>query len=240
MEKDFQSIESEINRPLTLLARISSLLFFTVIFTVLFIFPLYYINQKGILFYIENDKELFFTVLATQILVLLIAAGLIKFYRKNWTSIPVRIIVNEKGILYYNSKHEMVNSILYADLLKGETKFYKKDVFTDYSNQKYAERNLRVNLKQNGLIVQAIVAMKLDFNILSNKYMLYAHFIRGIHIFRPELTIDHLIYSNYYIDQKSQLYSKANQNKDRMAMFFLALTAFGLIYLLVILLQMFV
>lgn len=240
MEKNFQSIESEINRPLTLLARISSMLFLTVIFTLLFIFPIYYISQKGLLFYFENNKELLFTVLITQVLVLMGTVGVIKFYQKNWRTIPVRIIVNEKGILYYNSKQEMVNSILYADLLKGETKFYKKDVFTDYSNQKYPEKNLRVNLKQNGLIVQAIVAIKLDFNILSNKYMLYAHFIRGIHIFRPELTIDHLIYSNYYIDQKSQLYSRASQNKDRIAMFFLALTAFGLIYLLVIILQMFV
>lgn len=240
MEKSFQSIESEINRPLTLLARISSILFFTVVFIVVFIFPIYYVIQKGILFYIEKDKELFFTVLAIQILLFLGAVALVRFYRKNWKSIPARIIVNEKGILYYNSKRELVNSILYTDLLKGETKFYKKDVYTEYSSQKYAERNLKVNLQQNGLIVQTIVAMNLDFKILSNKYILYAHFIKGIHIFRPELTIDHLIYRNYYIDQTSQLYSKANQNKDRMAMFFLALTAFGLIYLVVILLQMFI
>jgi hypothetical protein len=239
MEKKFQSLQSEINRPLTRLARISSVLLFAVVFIVLFILPIYHAIQKGILFYIENDKELFFTILVIQVFVLLCTVALIRFYQRIWKSIPVRITVDERGILYYNSKHEMVNSILYTDLLKGETTFYKKDVFTEYSSQKNTERNLTVNIKQNGLIVQTVVNISLDFAVLRNRYSLYAHFIKGIQTFRPDLTLDHLIYSNYYIDQKSQLYSKANQKKDRMAMFFLALTAFGLIYLLVILLQMF-
>jgi 4-amino-4-deoxy-L-arabinose transferase-like glycosyltransferase len=240
MEKQFSSIESEINRPLTLLTKISLILLFAVIFIALFVWPIYDVSQKGILYYAQNETEIFFTIATIQIMVCIGVLFLIRFYYKNLKSAPVRIIVNEKGILYYNSEHEIVSSILYADLLPGQTKSYKKDIYTEYSSQKYAEKNLTVNIKQNGLIVQAIVSINLDLHILSNRYVLYAHFIKGVQTFRPELTIDHLVYDNYYIDQKSQLYSRANQKKDIKAMLLLALAICSIVYFVIILLKMFV
>lgn len=240
MEKQFSSIESEINRPLTLLAKISLILLFAVIFISLFVWPIYDVFQKGILYYAQNKTEMFLTIITLQIIVLISVFYLIRFYHKNLKSTPIRIIVNEKGILYYNSEHEIVRSILYADLLPGQTRSYKKDIYTEYSSQKYAEKNLIVNIKQNGLIVQTVVSINLDLYILSNRYVMYAHFIKGIQTFRPDLTIDHLVYGNYYIDQKSQLYSRANQKRDIKAMLLLALVLCSIIYLLVILLKMFV
>lgn len=240
MEKQFPSIESEINRPLTLLTKISLAILFTVIGIVLFVWPIDGVYENGILYYAQNETEIFFTIITIQIIVFIGAVFLIRFYLKTWKSIPIKIIVNDKGILYYNPAHEIINSILYADLLPGQTRSYKKDIYTEYSSQKYAEKNLIVNIKQNGLIVQAVVSINLDFYILNNRYVLYAHFIKGIQTFRPDLTIDHLVYSNYYIDQKSQLYSRANQKKDIKAMVILALAMCSFIYLLVILLKTFV
>lgn len=42
-----------------------------------------------------------------------------------------------------------------------------------------------------------------DINVVKNKYSLYTYFLKGISIFRPNLTIDPKVFERYFIDQNT-------------------------------------
>lgn len=122
--------------------------------------------------------------------------ALFRHIQKNRKKFVKKITVNNKGIHFHkiNGKTE---SVLYSQLKKSGDR-YTADVYGK-KIRLYGERIFFVHLKHGK---EAIYFNHTDA-FSGNTRDLRAHFLQGIHLFRPDLRISPEVYSEFFINSKT-------------------------------------
>lgn len=240
MEKKFSTLASEINKPLTFAARAGILIFLLTVLLTIVVFPMYDILQKGILYQLKYRTDKLIILIIIEIVTIAGFYALIKISLKNRHLRTCKIIVNEKGILHYNSDDKIIKTIAYSDLTHAEKISFRKDVYSEYAHQKTLAKKLVVHTKgKNNTVIPMVIDMIMDLLVLKNKHLLYVHFINGIRTFSPDLKIDPIVYSDYCIDEKTLQYDRNKRKGFLRETFIIGIIAFILIFLLFIILKIF-
>ncbi|PIF44986.1 hypothetical protein CLU96_1985 [Chryseobacterium sp. 52] len=189
-EKTFPSIESKISLFPTFMLQglIYGMLLMS--FMLFVLLPVYGIYKRGI--HVMFFPALFCFAVAAAILIPTVRDCI---DRKKQAR---KIIVNETGLLFYNQKSEIVSKIGYADLVSSGKTFDVLTVNTTSTgvvplleiftaSEKDSEKGMRID-------------MNLPLHVVKNKYNLYANFLRGISVFRPDLNIDPVVFNHYFIN----------------------------------------
>lgn len=136
---------------------------------------------------------------------------LIKTIKRNKPKAGRKITVDHKGI-HYERLDGMTDSILYTQLERTKTSG-TGDVFVRYVGIRYKQTLLTAMLKG---IETTIAFDKIDMAYsyyVANKRELRSHFIQGVHIFRPDLSISPVVYSDFYIDKVTYEFNKKSYRK---------------------------
>lgn len=178
-------------------------LFFVIFISFALIFvlgPAYGIYKRGF-------EAMLYPALIGWGLSLVIMIPAIRYYIIKRKKIACQIVVDDTGLLFYNSGNEIVDQILYTDLRPSKQDF---DIYTvnpvGSGIVPLLELTIRSEKKEE---TTRRIDMNLPFKMVKNKSALYAHFLHGIVIFRPDLTIDSFVFRNYSIDTETW---KVNSN----------------------------
>ncbi|MDN3694079.1 hypothetical protein QWZ06_18255 [Chryseobacterium tructae] len=190
-ETPFPGVESEINRWVTFILQTTywgMLIFF---FCLFIIGPAYGIYNKG-------TKMMLSVALISWGFSLLILIPVIRQYIIKRKNIAHRIVIDHTGLLFYNVKHEIIQHILYTELRSSKQNF---DIYTVTPIGSSIIPLLEVTVQQekNDPEIKRI-DMNLPLRVLKNKFTLYAHFMHGIAVFRPDLKIDPIALKSFSID----------------------------------------
>ncbi|WP_079241017.1 hypothetical protein [Chryseobacterium indologenes] len=193
-ESPFQRIESTTNKLMTIFLNV---LFFVIFipFTLLFVLgPIYGIYKRGF-------EAMLYPALISWGISLLILIPVIRHYVIKREKLARRIVVDETGLLFYNSRNEIVDQILYTDLRSSKQNF---DIYTVNPVGSGIAPLLEVTiLSDKKSETTRRIDMNLPLKVVKNKSILYAHFLHGIVTFRPDLTIDPFVFRNYSIDTET-------------------------------------
>lgn len=125
------------------------------------------------------------------------------------------LLINHQGILFLNRNDEVLSAIKYYDLVKSDNP-YTKDIFSESrASGKYSDfrKNLYVHEKDENRNPQKKL-INLDVIPLKNRYDLIGHFLKGVHVFRPDLKINPEVYKDFYLDEKTLRYAPENLKND--------------------------
>ncbi|MCS3529461.1 hypothetical protein [Chryseobacterium sp. JUb7] len=193
-ETPFPSIKSEINQWGAWLIQITLLGLLLFSFVLFFLLPIYGIYKRGI------TVMLWPSVICFSISFLILIPAL-RYYFFKRHQLAREITVTEKGLLFYNTKKEVTEKILYSELCSSGQAFDIKTVNTMNSG---IIPLLEVYVQPESHEPKMIrLDMNLPLHVVNNKYELYAHFLQGISVFRPDLKIDPIVLHNYLIDKDS-------------------------------------
>ncbi len=213
-ETTFPGIESEINRFSSFVLRV---IFLGIIFSFFCLFvlgPIYGIYKRGL-------ETILVTALICWSIFLLILIPVLRHYIIRRNNIISKIVVNSSGLLFYNSKNEIVQQILYTELQPSKQNF---DIYavTPVGSSMVPLLEVTVQQEKKGEETKRI-DINLPLHVVKNKFTLYAHFMHGISIFRPDLKIDPIALRTFSIDPKTW---KVNRRKGiSMGGWLLILTA---------------
>lgn len=190
-ENSFPSLESKINWWLTSIQQVifSGLLFS---FFCLFVLgPVYGIYKRG-------WDDMLSVALVCWTISLVILIPVIRYYIIRRKRVSNKIVVDHSGLLFYNSKNEVAEQILYTDLHSSKQNF---DIYTVTPVGSGMVPLLEVTVQQNKNEDEIRrIDMNLPLRVVKNKAALYAHFIHGISVFRPDLKVDPMALRNFSID----------------------------------------
>ena len=200
-EIPFPSVESKINWWATSILQITFfgiLLFFFCLFV---LGPVYGIYKRG-------WDSMLSAALVCWTISLLILIPVIRYYIIKRKKAAHKIVVNGSGILFYNSKNEIVEQILYTELCSSKQDF---DIYTVTTVRSSIVPLLEVTLKSEKKENETRrIDMNLPLQVVKNKFTLYAHFMHGISVFRPDLKIDSMVLRTFSIDPDTW---KVNKSK---------------------------
>ncbi len=236
MTEKFQTIESKINKPITyFLMGIIWIAVILIMVVIGVVFDLMYNNFRQ---YLENDPGIFFTLLIAQFLLIFCCIALIVAltYRKKEKA--RKVLVDERGITFYNNQNTIIETILYIDLQPAKNS--SDDIYVrNTQTVKYGKTTLHIYLKnKTGEIVASSVDFNFELVILSNQYDLYRHFLKGIQHFRPDLKISLQTIEQYNLSSAPQK-TEFGIFEYVMSAFFIMIAA-GLIYVFILLIKMLV
>jgi len=236
MTEKFQTIESKINKPITyFLMGIIWIAVILIMVVIGVVFDLIYNNFRQ---YLENDPGIFFTLLIAQLLLIFCCIALIVAltYRKKEKA--RKVLVDERGITFYNNQNTIIEAILYIDLQPAKNP--SDDVYVrNTQTVKYGKTTLHIYLKnKTGEIVASSVDFNFELVILRNQYDLYRHFLKGIQHFRPDLKISLQTIEQYNLSSAPQK-TEFGIFEYVMSAFFIMIAA-GLIYVFILLIKMLV
>lgn len=236
MTEKFQTIESKINKPITyFLMGVIWIAVILIMVVIGVVFDLIYNNFRQ---YLEHDPGIFFTLLIAQLLLIFCCIALIVAltYRKKEKA--RKVLVDERGITFYNNQNTIIETILYIDLQPAKNS--SDDVYVrNTQTVKYGKTTLQIYLKnKTGEIVSSSVDFNFELVILRNPYDLYRHFLKGIQHFRPDLKISLQTIEQYNLTSAPQK-TEFGIFEYVMSAFFIMIAA-GLIYVFILLIKMFV
>ncbi|WP_454046398.1 hypothetical protein [Chryseobacterium sp. Marseille-Q8038] len=236
MTEKFQTIESKINKPITyFLMGIIWIAVILIMVVIGVVFDLIYNNFRQ---YLEHDPGIFFTLLIAQLLLIFCCIALIVAltYRKKEKA--RKVIVDERGITFYNNQNTIIEIILYTNLQPAKNS--SDDVYVrNTQTVKYGKTTLQIYLKnKTGEIVSSSVDFNFELVILRNQYDLYRHFLKGIQHFRPDLKISLQTIEQYNLSSAPQK-TEFGIFEYVMSAFFIMIAA-GLIYVFILLIKMLV
>lgn len=192
-ESPFQRVESATHLSATLI--LNALLFVLfILFSLLFVLgPVYGIYKRGF------EAMLYPALLSWGISLLILIPALCYIIRRKKTA--YKIVVDETGLLFYDSKNEITDQILYSELRSSRRDF---DIYTINPAGSGIVPLVEVTLqKDKKKETTQRIDMNLPRKIIKNKFTLYAQFFRGITIFRPDLKIDPMVFRGYSIDAET-------------------------------------
>lgn len=193
-ESSFQRIESSTNKFMTIVLNV---LFFVIFipFALLFVLvPAYGIYTRGF-------ETMLYPTLAIWGILLIILIPSIRIYMIKRKKLAHKIVVDETGLLFYNSRNEITDQILYTELRSSKQNF---DIYTVNPMGSGIAPLLEVTvLSGKKEEIARRIDMNLPLKVVKDKSMLYAHFLRGIVTFRPDLKIDPLVFRSYSIDTET-------------------------------------
>lgn len=205
-------------------------LFFVIFISFALIFvwgPAYGIYKRGF-------EAMLYPTLIGWGLSLVIMIPVIRYYIIKRKKIACKIVVDETGLLFYNSGNEIVDQILYTDLRSSTQNF---DIYTVNPVGSGIAPLLEVTiLSDKKEQTSRRLDMNLPLKVVKNKSILYAHFVHGIVTFRPDLKVDPLVFRSYSIDTETWKVENKGVSLGGWLLFLAALimTAFicGLVFLL--------
>ncbi|SDI18216.1 hypothetical protein [Chryseobacterium jejuense] len=233
MTEKFQTLESKINKPVTLF--LMGILWITVILIIVvigFVFDHIFNNFRP---YSEHDLGIFFTLLVAQLLLIFCCITLIIVLTYKRKQKARKAIVDEKGITFYNNRSTIIEMILYSDLQSARN---SSDDVHVYNTQtvKYGKTTLQIYLKNKaGEITPTTVDFNFELVILSNRYDLYRQFLMGIQHFRPDLRISTQTIEQYNLTSEPQKIEFGIFEYVMAAIFILI--AVGLVYIFMLLIK---
>ncbi|WP_343680399.1 hypothetical protein [Chryseobacterium arthrosphaerae] len=187
----FLTVESKISRFSTI---VLNLTLFGLLFSLFMLFvlgPVYGIYKRG-------WDQMLYPALVCWGISLLILVPAVNFYIVQRKKIACKIIVDDRGLLFYNAKNEMTDQILYEELQVSDQNF---DVYTVTPVGGSIVPLLEITVKPDKKEKAARrIDMNLSLCVVKNKFTLYAHFLHGISVFRPDLTIDPMVLRSFSID----------------------------------------
>ncbi|QBA21224.1 hypothetical protein EU348_08480 [Chryseobacterium indologenes] len=193
-EFPFQKIESTTNRWMTI---VLNALFFVIFISFALIFvlgPAYGIYKRGF-------EAMLYPALIGWRLSLLILIPAIRYYIIKRKKLAHTIVVDETGLLFYNSGNEIVDQILYTDLRPSTQNF---DIYTVNPVGSGIAPLLEVTiLSDKKEQTSRRIDMNLPLKVVKNKSILYARFLHGIVTFRRDLKVDPLVFRSYSIDTET-------------------------------------
>lgn len=190
-ELKFPRKESAINWWTTALLRLAFFLLIGAFFTLFILGPVYGIYNKGFKYMLS----IALTCWAVSLLILIPA---VRYYIIRRRKTASKIVIDSTGILFYNSKNEIVDKILYKELHTSNQDF---DIYTVTPVGSGIVPLLEITLQpEQKDITKKRIDMNLPLYAVKNKSALYAHFMQGIAIFRPDLTIDPMALKSFSID----------------------------------------
>lgn len=232
----FQTLESKVNKPLTLF--LMGILWITVILIIVvigFIFDRIFNNFRP---YSEHDPGIFFTLLVAQLLLLFCCMALIKILIYKRKQKVRKAIIDEKGVTFYNNGNTIIETILYSDLQPARNSFDDVHVYNTQT-VKYGKTTLQIYLKNKaGEITPTTVDFNFELVILSNQYDLYRQFLMGIQHFRPDLKISTQTIKQYNLTSEPQKIEFGIFEYIMVAIFIL--TVVGLVYIFMLLIKIMV
>ncbi|MDQ1859341.1 hypothetical protein [Chryseobacterium sp. WLY505] len=200
MIEKFQTIESKINTPITYF--LMGILWIAVILIMVVIGVVFNLIYHNFGPYLEHDPGIFFTLLIAQLLLIFCCIALIMAltYRKKQKI--RKAVVDEKGVTFYNNRNAIIETILYHDLQPAQNSSADVHVFNTQT-VKSGKTTLQVYLKNKaGEIGPTRVDFNFELVIVSNRYDLYRHFLRGIQQFRPDLKISQQAIDQYNLSSE--------------------------------------
>lgn len=187
----FPTVESTISRFSTL---ILNLTLFGLLFSLLLLFvlgPVYGIYKRG------WDQMLYPALVCWGISLLILVLAVNSYIVKR-KKIACKIVINDHGLLFYNAKNEITDQILYAELQISSQNF---DVYTVTPVGGSIAPLLEVTVRPDKMEkATRRIDMNLSLRVVKNKFTLYAHFLHGISVFRPDLKIDPMALKTFSID----------------------------------------
>ncbi|WP_123945939.1 hypothetical protein [Chryseobacterium sp. G0186] len=223
----FPRVESKLNGGGTILLQT---LFFGLLFSffvLMVLGPLYGIYKRGF-------DEMLYPALICWGISIPILIPVTRYYFINKRKIASKIIVDQSGLLFYNAYDEIVEKILYSELSSSTQIF---DIYTVKPLNSGVVPLLEINInpeKEDKKIKR--IDMNLPLYVVKNKYTLYAHFLHGITIFRPDLKIDPAVLLSYSIDPDTWKVNSKGVSFMAWILILLALIIAGVIVGLVFLL----
>lgn len=236
MKEKFKIMESEINWPLTYVALGLVWLTITVIIAVI-VLLFYKLFDHGFND-LSSDRGHFFVILIAEAILISCCLFLIIHIIGAKNKYFKRIVVDEKGVHIYNYKKELIYKTLYTELCKSNDPFLP-DVSDKTNTQPSFTKSLRIFKKNK---TDQIHATLIDFNysyyLFKNKPELYRHFLQGIQIFRSDLTIGQYTLEEYNLTDETSNVQKW-KGFEWLITILLMVFLFGLLYLLVLFIKMF-
>ena len=135
--------------------------------------------------------------LACWAISLVILIPVIRYYIIKRKKTANKIVINSSGLLFYNSKNEITEQILYTELRSSNQNF---DIYTFTPIGSGMVPLLEITIQQEKKEETRCIDMNLPLYAVKNKAALYAHFIHGISIFRSDLKIDPMVLRTFSID----------------------------------------
>ncbi|MDN5397324.1 MAG: hypothetical protein L0G39_23440 [Chryseobacterium sp.] len=223
-EKPFPRIESKISLFPTFMLQTLVYGMLLLGFAFLIALPAYGIYKRGI-------EVMLFPALICFPVGLGILIPTVKEYILKRNLIASTIIVDETGILYCNSKREVVHQILYSDLVFSGKEY---DVLSASTGSSGIMPLLEVFTESEKEAAKPLrIEMNLPLHVVKDRYTLYAHLLRGISVFRPDLKIAPQVFNNYFIDPETWQVNKKGAKYLFLIILLAALLLCGLIVWLV-------
>ena len=187
----FPSIESKTNRFFTFILQATFFLIIFLFFCIFGLGPVYGIYKRGF------DATLPVLSICWGILLLILIPS-INHYLIKRKRVARKIVVDSTGLLFYDSQNEIVEQILYTALRPSKQNF---DIYTVSPTGSGIVPLLEVIINQEKQEeATKRIDMNLPLHVVRNKFDLYAHFMRGISVFRPDLKIDPTALRSFSID----------------------------------------
>lgn len=222
----YSRVESKLNRWGTIVLQ-------TLFFGLLFLFfvlmvlgPVYGIYKRGF-------DEMLYPALICWGISIPILIPVTRYYFIKKRKIASKIIVDHSGLLFYNSYDEIVEKVLYSELSSSTQSF---DIYIVKPLNSGIVPLLEITVKpekEDEKIMR--VDMNLPLHVVKNKYTLYAHFLHGVSIFRPDLKIDPAVLLAYSIDPDTWKVNSKGVSFMAWILILLALISAGVIVGLVFL-----
>jgi len=198
------------------------LLFCFIIFGAL---PVYGIYKRGW----ENITA---PVIICLLILCFIWAPSVWFYGMKRKQMANKIVINDHGIFYYNAHSKVVHEILYTQLASSGQDFDITTISTSKGLRSLLE--VIVQDEKEGHVMKRI-EMSLPISVVNNRYHLYAHFLKGVSMFRPDLKIDPKVFRDYSIDKETwQVFDKSSTSLLLLVFLAVFLTAGLLIWLVMV------
>ncbi|WP_336687098.1 hypothetical protein [Chryseobacterium bernardetii] len=189
-EISFPGLESKINWWVTSILQITFFGIFLFFFCLFVLGPIYGIYKRG-------WEPMLSAALACWAISLVILIPVIRYYIIKRKKIANKIVINSSGLLFYNSKNEITEQILYTELRSSNQNF---DIYTFTPIGSSMVPLLEITIQQEKKEETRRIDMNLPLYAVKNKAALYAHFIHGISIFRSDLKIDPMVLRTFSID----------------------------------------
>ncbi|SDI18248.1 hypothetical protein [Chryseobacterium jejuense] len=190
-EIPFPSLESKINWWVTSLLQITFFGLFLFFFCLFVLGPVYGIYKRG-------WEAMLSAALVCWTISLLILIPVIRYFFIKRKKVANKIVIDGSGLLFFNSKNQVAEQILYKELSSSKQDF---DIYTVAPVGSSMVPLLEVSLQQEKKYDEIRrIDMNLPLHVVKNKVPLYAHFIHGISVFRPDLKIDPMVLRTFSIN----------------------------------------
>ncbi|VFA44419.1 hypothetical protein [Chryseobacterium indologenes] len=194
MTEKFQSVTSKINQPVTYF--LTGILWLVIAIILIVVGIIAEDMCSNFRRYLQEDQGTFFILILAQFLLMFCFAALMiaLTYRKEEK--VQKAVINESGVTFYNSRDNIINTILYRELQQSGNS--KADLFMYTTTGRYSKTYLKIYLKNTtGEIVLTSIDFNFEYVILSNQFEMYRQFLRGVQCFRPDLTISRQTIEEY-------------------------------------------